>query len=96
MPDLKPAAPLWKRCAAAILDFLLAYNVFGLIMMLVARVVPLPGLRVGSVTYSMNLKGSLFEVKDFAALLVICLVAAYFIVLRRNGGTVFQRLFGIA
>ena len=83
-----PPQPLWKRNLAAILDFALAAAVFGVLLYQVFpdyKVFPKAG---GGETVRYGLS-------PWASLALLALIIAYFIVLGRTGGTVFQRLFGM-
>jgi hypothetical protein len=83
-----PPQPLCKRNAAAILDFILAAGVFGLLLYQFFpdnQTVPHPG---GAQTEK-------FGLGPWASLALLALIVAYFVVLGRTGGTVFQRLFGM-
>jgi uncharacterized RDD family membrane protein YckC len=90
MANYDPPQPQWKRVVAGILDFLVVFLLLGFIL---AKIFPGgPGAPhpVPSATtvefFSLNWQG--------AALLVV-LIVAYFVILGRTGGTVFQRLFGM-
>jgi hypothetical protein len=85
-----PPQSMWKRNVAGVLDFVLAAVVFGfLLSKIFGNSGPPPGLFVeGAVTPIVSLSG-------WSALLWLVLVIAYFIVLGRTGGTIFQRLFGM-
>ncbi|MCC7321775.1 MAG: hypothetical protein IT542_12455 [Rubellimicrobium sp.] len=72
--------PTIRIVIAAILDFILAFGLFGWI--------------VASVTGGLTEGG--FSLSGWPAVLVFVLIAAYFLVLPRViGGTVFQWVFGI-
>lgn len=70
----------WKVVLAALLDFLLVLLVGGYLV----------ALLTGSTTETG------FSLTGWAALVWLALAVAYFWGLKRAGGTVFQRLFGIA
>ncbi|EKD61200.1 MAG: hypothetical protein ACD_54C00353G0003 [uncultured bacterium] len=70
----------WKVVIAAILDFLLVFFVGGYV---IAKL-------TGGITESG------FELNGLPAVALFALVAVYFIGAKWVGGTVFQRLFGIA
>ncbi len=70
----------WKVILAAILDFLLVFLVGGYLIALVTG-----GTTSGG-----------FSLNGWPALALFVLVVAYFWGLKRRGGTVFQRLFGLA
>jgi len=75
----KPAVSIWRKIAAAILDFFFVFFGGGYVI----------GLLTGGVTE----KG--FSLSGAPALLLFVLIIAYFVVLGRYfGGTVFQRLLG--
>jgi RDD family len=88
-----PPQPLWKRNVVGILDFLLASLGFSLLLVVLglARFIagPPPGTPEGIyVPGTINLQAGPF-------LVLLALIIAYFVVLGRLGGTVFQRLFGM-
>jgi hypothetical protein len=86
MATYDPPQPMWKRNVAGILDFLLAVIVLGYpLSKLPGNQSPHPG------TTTVELVG----LSGWPALLLLILVIAYFVVLGRTGGTVFQRLFGM-
>jgi hypothetical protein len=85
-----PPQPLWKRNVAAILDFLLALIVFGYVLnRIFGHQSHPPVIRDGVQTTEM------FGLDGWPALICIILIVAYFVVLGRTGGTVFQRVFGM-
>ena len=74
-------APMWKRIIAGILDFLLVF--MG------------GGYAIASLTGNTSESG--FELNGAPALVLFALVIGYFVVCNKwLGGTVFQRVFGIA
>jgi CDP-diglyceride synthetase len=84
-----PPQPLWKRNLAGVLDFLLASVGFGFLLQklgLGSSPTPPPGMPPYWVGFQLN---------SWQSLLLLLLVIAYFVVLGRTGGTVFQRLFGM-
>ena len=86
-----PPQPLWKRNLAGILDFLLAFVVFGFLASKVfgnQHVAP-------AVTPPGTTATELFGMGTWPSLSVLVLIIAYFIILGRTGGTIFQRLFGM-
>jgi hypothetical protein len=78
-----PPQPLWKRNLAGVLDFLLAFLGFGYLLFKLGLGRPASPPMIG------------FHLGPGPALLVLALVIAYFVVLGRTGGTIFQRLFGM-
>lgn len=74
------SAPTWKKVVAAVLDFFTVFIVGG---MVIAQI-------TGDTT-----EGG-FELNGAPALFLFGLIAVYFVVLRRNGGTLWQRIFKIA
>jgi hypothetical protein len=76
---------MWRRILAGILDFLLALIAVGVLSgSLSAEVIGTPegsALRLG------------YDLAPGRTLLLLILIFAYFVVLGRTGGTVFQRLF---
>ena len=91
MATYDPPQPMWKRNVAGILDFLLAFIVFGYPLSKLPGNQPPhpPSFGPGSMTVEV------IGVSGWPALLLIVLIAAYFIALERTDGTVFQRLFGM-
>jgi hypothetical protein len=74
-------APVWKRVIASILDFFTAFFVFGMV--------------IAYATGQTTSKG--FNLTGLPALLLFALMVAYFFVGRRYlGGTLWDRIFGIA
>lgn len=70
----------WKVVLAAILDFLLVFLAGGYVI----------AMMTGNTT-----EGG-FQLNGVPALILFALVIAYFVVMKRLGGTLFKRLFGIA
>lgn len=70
----------WKVVIAAVLDFLLVFFV--------------GGYAIAKLTGGVTEGG--FELNGLPAVALFMLVAVYFVGAKRVGGTVFQRLFGIA
>jgi hypothetical protein len=90
MATYDPPQPLWKRNVAGILDFLLALFFFGYFAnKIFGRQPHPPVINAGVKTTEM------FGLDGWPALITLVLVVAYFAVLGRTGGTVFQRLFGM-
>jgi hypothetical protein len=81
--------PLWKRNLAGILDFILAAAVFGILLFEF-----FPG-NVAQVRASNPGVHEVYGLGPWASLALLALIIAYFVVLGRTGGTVFQRLFGM-
>jgi hypothetical protein len=82
-----PPEPLWKRNVAGILDFVMAAAVFGTLLFHFFpehRQVAAPAV-VG--------RTEIAGIGPMTTLVLLILIVAYFIVLGRTGGTVFQRLF---
>jgi hypothetical protein len=91
MAVFDPPQPLWKRNLAGILDFLLAFIGFGYPLSKIFGNVPgwPPQPSTGNtVMFGFNLGAG-------PGLVLLALIVAYFVVLGRTGGTVFQRLFGM-
>jgi uncharacterized membrane protein YkvI len=81
MTEPAKRAPVWKRVIASILDFFTAFFVFG--------------MAIAYFTGETTSKG--FNLTGWSALLLFALVVAYFFVGRRHlGGTLWDRIFGIA
>jgi uncharacterized RDD family membrane protein YckC len=75
------AAPIWKRVLAVILDFFSAFFAFG--------------MAIASLTGGRTAGG--FSLDGWPALVLFVLVAAYFFIGRRYlGGTLWDRILGIA
>ena len=88
MANYDPPQPLWKRSLAGLLDFLLAFFVVGYLLSAVSD------NRLFS--FVKNSKGTeldIFPLKGWPAWAAPVLIIAYFVVLGRTGGTIFQRLF---
>ena len=93
MAKYVPAQPFWKRPIAGLMDFVLIFYTAGFV---IARLfgqnapastdVPASGL---------VLKSDLFRLEGLPALVLLAVIIAYFTILGRNGGTVFQRAFGM-
>ena len=86
--------PIWKRNLAGILDFFLAFVVC---VYVTAKTfgnssdAPV----FGEPVLSFGINGADFEVGGLSALVAATLMIAYFVIVGRTGGTVFQRLFGM-
>ena len=81
MTEPAKRAPVWKRVIASILDFFTAFFVFG--------------MAIAYVTGQTTSKG--FSLTGLPALVLFALVVVYFFVGRRYlGGTLWDRIFGIA
>ena len=94
MATYNPPQPFWKRAIAGVLDFLLAFSLIGLII--ANTVGSRPAAKTGGgVDLKLSATGVGFNIEGWPALLVFGLVIAYFVILGRTGGTVFQRLFGM-
>jgi|SRR5665213_46778 len=90
MAKYNPPQPLWKRNVAGILDFLFAFFLFGFLLNKIFGHQPHPPTINSAVTTT-----EMFGIDGWPALICLLLVLAYFIILGRTGGTVFQRLFGM-
>jgi hypothetical protein len=75
-----PPQPVWKRNLVGILDFLLAFIGFGFLL--------------ATLGFGTRLQGG-FNFGPGPSSLLLLMIVAYFAVLGRTGGTVFQRLFGM-
>jgi hypothetical protein len=83
-----PPQPLWKRNVAALLDFFLSAIVFGYIFNKIFGGQPGPPPTIpGAATHEF------FSLSGWPFLFTVIAIVAYFILLGRTGGTVFQRLF---
>jgi hypothetical protein len=88
LPPYDPPQPSWKRNLAGILDFLFATSVLGVPIYFALGDAPRTITNsAGAVT--------VWGLSTGPALLLLFLIVAYFVVLARAGGTVFQRLFGM-
>jgi len=91
MAAYDPPQPLWKRNLAGVLDFLLAAIVFGYVLFrLMGGPLHPPVTHPGGGTTT-----EVFGLGPLPSLLLLALIIAYFVVLGRTGGTVFQRLLGM-
>jgi hypothetical protein len=90
MATYDPPQPTWKRNVAGILDFLLSLFVFGFLLNKIFGHQVHPPVINGGVTTT-----EAFGLDGWPALLCLILIVAYFNILGRTGGTVFQRLFGM-
>jgi hypothetical protein len=85
-----PPQPLWKCVVAAVLDLMLAFAVFAVLMFQVA------GIRTCPADVLARNPNAKCVSLSYPALGVVCaLTVGYFVVLGGTGGTVFQRLFGM-
>ncbi|MEO6843342.1 MAG: RDD family protein [Bradyrhizobium sp.] len=83
-----PPQALWKRNVAGTLDFILSMFVFGYLFSKIFGSQPGPHVVIpGSTTTEM------FGLGGLPLLFTAIAVVAYFILLGRTGGTIFQRLF---
>lgn len=83
-----PPQPMWKRMLAGTLDVLLVAIGFGYLLFKV-----MGGPLHPPVTHPDNSTTTeIFSLGPLPSLLLLALIIAYFIVLGRTGGTVFQRL----
>ena len=87
MAEYDPPQPLWKRNLAGILDFALAMIVFGILSTKIF------GPSKPLIPVSQNPNTSAIGLSGWALVVTVLLTVAYFVVLGRTGGTVFQRLF---
>jgi hypothetical protein len=88
MATYDPPQPMSKRIVAGILDFLLAFFGIGFVLGKIFPAEPHAAVKItGAATTEV------FALSGWPALLLIALIVAYFVVLGRTGGTVFQRLF---
>lgn len=93
MPTYVPPQPFWRRAVAGVLDFTAAYTLFGI---LIARTIgSRPSVSNASIDFKFNASGPGFGIEGWPGLLLFAFVIAYFVVLGRTGGTIFQRLFGM-
>ncbi len=91
MAKYDPPQPLWKRNVAAILDFLLVLIVGGYLLAKLAGSQPSPAPSFGPGTTTTQILG----IGGWPLIALIAVIIAYFLILGRTGGTVFQRLFGM-
>ena len=91
MAAYDPPQPLWKRNVAAIIDFLFVFIAAGYLL------AKLPGNQsstppsFGPGTTTTQILG----IGGWPLIALIIVIIAYFLILGRTGGTVFQRLFGM-
>jgi hypothetical protein len=89
-----PPQLMWKRNAAGILDFALAFVVcVYLSSKLIGDIAHEPFF--GEPILSLGLNGENIRIRGVPAFLAIALMVSYFMILGRTGGTIFQRLFGM-
>ena len=88
MATYNPAQPMWKRIVAGTLDFLLALYAIGFTLGKIFPAGPHAPTKIPGATTT-----ELFALTGWPVLLLPVLIVAYFLVLSRTGGTVFQRLF---
>jgi p-aminobenzoyl-glutamate transporter AbgT len=85
-----PPQPLWKRNLAGILDFLFSLFFFGYLFSKIFGVQQgTKAVIPGATTTEM------FGLNGWPLLFTVIAMIAYFILMGRTGGTVFQRLFGM-
>jgi p-aminobenzoyl-glutamate transporter AbgT len=88
MASYDPPQPLWKRNIAGILDFVLTLFVFGYLFSKIFGSQPGPHVVIpGATTTEIGGLGGM------PLLFTVIAIVAYFILLGRAGGTIFQRLF---
>lgn len=85
-----PPQPMWKRVAAGTLDFALAFVGLGIAVGHFLPAGPHAPPPIPNATTH-----EVFSVSLWGTGLLVVLIVAYFVVLGRTGGTVFQRLFGM-
>jgi hypothetical protein len=92
MATYDPPQPLWKRNLAGISDFLLVFLGAGYLLSklpnnqpIAPPFAPAPGTTLVP----------LFSIGGWPALLLVVVIIAYFVIMSRTGGTIFQRLFGM-
>lgn len=78
MAEASQPVATWRKVVAAILDFLTAFFAFG--------------YAVAALTGDRTEDG--FKLEGWPALVLFALVIAYFVIGRRTGGTVWQRILG--
>jgi hypothetical protein len=87
-----PPQPLWKRNVAGILDLLLALFFFGYLLNLFFGDAPHRPVVIsnaaGAITHT-----QIVSLSGWPTLALVGLTIAYFVLLGRSGGTVFQRMF---
>jgi ABC-type uncharacterized transport system permease subunit len=82
---------MWKRNLAGVLDFLLVAIGFAIML---SMLFPSPA-RAPVTLPNGATAHELFGLGAWQTLLLVVLITAYFVVLGRTGGTVFQRLLGM-
>ncbi len=92
-----PPEPLWKRVTAAVYDFLLVSIALGILIE--NTIGSRPGeVALGAATGASPPAGQWhfkIDLEGWPQWLWWALIVAYFVILNRTGGTVFQRLFGM-
>lgn len=78
MAEGVPPVATWRKVVAAVLDFFTAFFVLGYLV----------GMATGGTTEDG------FKLEGWPALVLFALVAVYFVVGRRTGGTLWQRVLG--
>ncbi len=87
-----PPEPLWKRNVAGILDFLVVFLVLGYFLSkLPGNTQPHPPFTPAPGTQMVEV----FGIGGWPTLVLIALIVAYFVIMGRTGGTIFQRVFGM-
>jgi hypothetical protein len=92
MAKYESAQPLWKRNAAGILDFLLVFMIGGYFLAKLPGNQPPPPPMIGPAGTTTT---QVFGIGGWPMLVLIVVIIAYFVLLGRTGGTVFQRAFGM-
>jgi hypothetical protein len=87
-----PPQPLWKRNIAGILDFLLAVIFFGYLLNLFFGDAPYRPVVVSNAAGAIT-RTEIVSLSVWPTLALVGLTIAYFVLLGRIGGTVFQRIF---
>ena len=92
MTTYDPPQPAWKRGLAGILDFTFVF--FPLANLLSKFPGNLPS-RAPVISPTGRVTIEIFNLSGTYLLVLIVLTVAYFLIMNRTGGTVFQRLFGM-
>ena len=90
MAIYNPPQPTWKRVTAGTLDFVLAFGALAYLLGTYSSVSNASSTYPYATSYSFNV-----NLSGLPAILFLTLLVAYFVVLGRTGGTLFQRLFGM-
>jgi hypothetical protein len=92
MTPYDPPQPAWKRRLAGFLDFTFVFFPLGILL---SKLPGNPPPRPPVISPTGMVTTEIFHVGGTYLLVLIALTVAYFVIMNRIGGTVFQRLFGM-